>query len=490
MRTLRRALSGLAILAALPALTAGLWWTGVPARGSDRAHNPSGSGPWQQDRPAIPKSFSLKVNVDLVTIDAIVRDKRGAAVGDLQSTDFLIYDNGVAQEITHFSRDQLPLAVALVIDRSPSISSFLPDLRSAGLSALKRLKPQDQVALYSFDECPTQLTELTEDRDVVAARIGEIRIGRSTNIYGAIFESARFLRENAPDRRRAIILVSDNYSSVFPMTEQDVLTQVLESSVTLFSIRTPGYNSMGSGNPGSINRIAKETGGEVLQLGNSEKLSAALDRAISNLRLGYTLGFVPAKSGEDHSFHKLNVRFNVSKTCPGCRIQARSGYYAGANASLRPGVLIGRTSPPYNCAAYFAEATAKQRLWLAAEAEVDFKQVYLQVTTGTETDARGKSQIKVNLHIGPAGIGFRNIDSRYVGRLDVAVFYGDAKGNYLGEEWQTADLQLQEDEYQQVLKSGVSMSIMIPFKTPGQIFKVAVCDIWSGRVGTRLMRMR
>ena len=490
MRTLRRALSGLAILAALPALTAGLWWTGVPLPGSDWAHNPSGRGPWQQDQPAIPKSFSLKVNVDLVTIDAIVRDKRGAAVSDLQSKDFLIYDNGVAQEITHFSRDQLPLAVALVIDRSPSISRFLPDLRSAGLSALQHLKPQDQVALYSFDQCPTQLTELTEDRDGVAARIGEIRVGRSTNIYGAIFESARFLREHAPDRRRAIILVSDNYSSVFPMTEQDVLTQMLEASATLFSIRTPGDNAMSSGNPGSIDRIAKETGGEVLQLGNSEKLSVALDRAISNLRLGYTLGFMPAKSGEDRSFHKLNVKFTASKTCPSCRIQARSGYYAGSNASLRPGVLIGRSSPPYNCAAYFAEATAKQRLWLAAQAEVDFKQVYLQVATGTETDARGKSQIKVNLHIGPAGIGLRNLDNRYIGRLDVAVFYGDAKGNYLGEEWQTADLQLQEDEYQQVLKSGVSMSIMIPFKTPGQIFKVAVCDVWSGRVGTRLMRMR
>jgi hypothetical protein len=239
---------------------------------------------------------------------------------------------------------------------------------------------------------------------------------RSTNLYGAIFESARFLRENAPDRRRAIILISDNYSSVFPMAEQDVVTEMLEASATLFSIRTPGDNAMSSGNPGSIDKIAKETGGEVLPLGNSEKLSAALYRAISNLRLGYTLGFVPARSGEDRGFHKLNVKLSASKACPGCRIQARSGYYAGSNAGMRPGVIIGRSSPPYNCAAYFAEATAKQRLWVAAEAEVDFKQVYLLVATETETDERGKSQIKVNLHIGPAGIGLRSLDNRYIDR--------------------------------------------------------------------------
>jgi Ca-activated chloride channel homolog len=490
MRILRRVLSGLALLAALPVLSAGVWRTGAPLPGSDPARDPSGTDPRQQDQPAIPTSFNLKVNVDLVTIDALVRDKRGVAVGDLQSKNFLIYDNGVAQDITHFSRDQLPLAVALVIDRSPSISRFLPDLRSAGLNALKHLRQQDQVSLYSFDECPTRLTELTEDRDQVAAKIGGIKIGRSTNIYGALFESARFLRENAPDRRRTIILISDNYSSMLPMTEQDVITQMLEASATLFSIKTPGDNAMSSGNPGSIDRIARETGGEVLQQGNSEKLSVALYRAISNLRLGYTLGFVPAKSGEDRSLHSLSVKLSDAKTCPGCRIQARSGYYAGSNASLRPGILIGRNSPPYNCAAYFAESAAKQRLWLAAEAEVDFKQVNLQVLTETETDERGKSQIKLNLHIGPAGLGLRNIDGRYIGRLDIAVFYGDAKGRYLGEEWQTADLQLREDEYQQVLKSGVMTSIMIPFKTPGQIFKVGVCDVWSGRVGTRLMRMR
>lgn len=489
MRTLRHVLS-LITLAALPTLSAGLGGTWIPRPEQESTRITSDTYLPAQNQGAAPKDFSLKVSVDLVTIDTIVRDKQGTVVGDLRAEDFLIYDDGIAQKVSHFSRDQLPLAVALVIDRSPSIGHYLSDLVHAGLSALGHLKPLDQVVLYSFDQCPSRLSELTEDRDEIAGKIGGIKIGRSTNIYGAIFESARFLREQAPDRRRAIILISDNYSSMFPMTEQDVLNEVLEASATLFSIRTPGDNGFYSGNPGSIERIAKETGGEVLKLGNAEKLSTALDRAIANLRMGYTLGFTPAQVGADRSFHKLNVKLNPAKPCPGCRVQARSGYYAGVSATARTGVTIGKSLPPYNCAQYITESTAQQRMWIAAQTEVDYKQVAFQASTETATDPRGRAQIKVNLRIGPAGLGFRTIDDRHVGRVDVAVFYGDAKGNYLGEEWQTADLQLQEAAYQQVLQSGISMSVMIPFKAPGQIIKVVVSDVWSNRVGSKSLRMR
>jgi VWFA-related protein len=476
-------------LLALPALSGGKHETWLPSSPLDSTSFVS-EAPLARQNQTVTKEFSLRVSVDLVTIDTIVRDREGTAIGDLRAEDFLIYDNGIAQAITHFSRDRLPLAVALVIDRSPSIRRYLSELRGAGFSALERLKPQDQVVLYDFDQCPARLTELTENRDEVAAKIGEISIGRSTNIYGAIFESARFVREKAPDRRRAIILISDNESTVFPMAEEDVLTQVLESSVTLFSIKTPGDNPSYSGDPGSIERIAKGSGGEVLKLGNAEKLAPALDRAITNLRMGYTLGFAPARPGNDRSFHKLTVKLNPAKSCPGCRVQARSGYYAGSNLRSQAGVAVGLHIPPYNCAQYFAESVARQRMWIAAEAEAEYRQIALQAGTESIKDARGKPQIKVNLRIGPAGVGFRSLDDRHVGRLETVVFYGDAKGKYLGEEWQTADLQLAEEAFQQALQSGINMSIAIPFKAQGQIIKVVVCDVWSGRVATRLLRMR
>jgi hypothetical protein len=65
------------------------------------------------------RGFNLKVDVNLVTIDAIVRNRQGAAVTDLRAENFVVQDNGMEQKITYFSRDVLPLVVGLVIDSGP-----------------------------------------------------------------------------------------------------------------------------------------------------------------------------------------------------------------------------------------------------------------------------------------------------------------------------------------------------------------------------------
>src|ERR1044072_4773809 len=59
----------------------------------------------------------VKVDVDLVKIDALVLQKNTARiVGGLNKEDFLLYEDGIKQELTHFSQDELPLSVVLAID--------------------------------------------------------------------------------------------------------------------------------------------------------------------------------------------------------------------------------------------------------------------------------------------------------------------------------------------------------------------------------------
>jgi len=76
----------------------------------------------QQKQRAAQEGVQFKVDVSLVTVDAIVRGARGSLVGNLQSEDFIVLDNGVVQNVTHFSQDQLPIAVALLVDCSLSLA--------------------------------------------------------------------------------------------------------------------------------------------------------------------------------------------------------------------------------------------------------------------------------------------------------------------------------------------------------------------------------
>src|SRR5262245_24016557 len=93
----------------------------------------------------------IRLGTSLVVLDAQVLNRRtGAVVGGLKREDFLIHENGVRQEITHFSQDKLPLSIILLLDLSGSVRPYVEQIRDGALQALSRLKPEDEVALLAF----------------------------------------------------------------------------------------------------------------------------------------------------------------------------------------------------------------------------------------------------------------------------------------------------------------------------------------------------
>ena len=174
--------------------------------------------------------FRLKANVDLVVVEATVRDQYGAVVDDLTREDFRLYEDGVEQQISHFSRDELPLAVALVLDRSGSMDPVLKQLRRVAYDTLSSLKPDDQVALFDFAARAERLEDLTTDRRRIADDIATIHAAGATVITDALFETALYLGRAAPRRRHAIILVSDNENTLKGYSsESRVIRQALEN---------------------------------------------------------------------------------------------------------------------------------------------------------------------------------------------------------------------------------------------------------------------
>ncbi|MFQ5695922.1 MAG: hypothetical protein ACE5HB_08030, partial [Terriglobia bacterium] len=66
--------------------------------------------------------YRLRVDVRLVMVDAVVQNHRGQALDDLTREDFRLFEDGIEQSIRLFSRAELPLAVALVVDQSGSVA--------------------------------------------------------------------------------------------------------------------------------------------------------------------------------------------------------------------------------------------------------------------------------------------------------------------------------------------------------------------------------
>ncbi len=461
---------------------------------SDRGRPESGarSGSPQGLRPPL----TLKVDVSLVSVDVIVRNRNGAIIGDLEAGDLVLYDDGVAQQVSLFSRGQVPLAVALVVDRSPSIEPYLEELRRAALMALTRLGAEDSVALFAFDGSSLRFSDLTRDHAQIARIIGRIPIGMATNIGDAVFDAADYLRRRAPDRRRAIILVSDNVTTVRPVhKDAETIREVLEAGATLYCLKTRGDNFGNGESSDLVRRITDDSGGEILDAGAAGKLEQALMAAVTNLKSGYTLGFTPSNPGQSGSYHRLVVGLNPQGRCSDCRAQARTGYYYGGNSGLPPPESRGRKpgGPPsqaFDPPADIEDLVAGSRMKEAAYSARDAGQIAFEVTSEVTKDDRGQRQVRINLRIDIAAVGFIVSDGRHVGRLRVTVFCESERGEQLGSEWKTIDMRLLDGTYREFQKTGIAYSTVLPLKASPEIFRVVVYDPATDLWGKRTIRIQ
>ena len=295
-----------------------LFLSSLAIAASDEPHSVSSENVQQ-------KKFSVQVNVDLVTTDVTVFGKPDS---QLRADDFIVYDNDVAQRVSHFSLDLLPVAAALVVDSSA------PVYQSLAKAALQTMKAKDRVVLFSFDKHPMRLSGLTEDRDLIRGKISEMKVRRGSNILDTIYDAGQYLKKNAGNRRRAVILISDACIDRCGL-KGDARVEFLASGTAFYYIRVARsvsirlYDCVESDE--ILKKYADDTGGEVLNARAEESFRSDFDNLMSNLRLQYTLGFNPSDPGKAGSWHKLMVRLAAPDHCPACRLKSRSGYYSSSS---------------------------------------------------------------------------------------------------------------------------------------------------------------
>ena len=270
--------------------------------------------------PQEPPQSVIRVNVNLVLVDATVKNKAGQIMGDLKQENFELREDGTPQKIEIFSRDELPLDVALVLDLSDSIGPFLVPLRQAANIALSTLKPEDQVALFTFSTEAQMRVPFTHDKSQIADMIGGFQTGGATNINDAIFLPAQYLL-NAPQKdRRVIILISDDVgTSAGGQGTRDIVTEAIASDAVVYNLKIPGYNPpetrmAAAMTPGlvDIRKVVEQTGGEVFNVPDVAHLDEVFRALIQRIKTRYTLGYYTNATAALGKPHKIDVRLGPS----------------------------------------------------------------------------------------------------------------------------------------------------------------------------------
>ncbi|HEY9231311.1 MAG TPA: VWA domain-containing protein, partial [Blastocatellia bacterium] len=174
----------------------------------------------------------------------------GRYIPRLSKDDFVLYEDGVQQEVASFGSEEVPFSVALLLDVSPSVEGNTQDIQDAALAFIRQLRPQDRVMVVSFDRNVNFLTDFTSNRQELEWAIRRLHTGSGTSVYEAVYEVvARRLR--GIEGRKAPILFSDGEDTTSHRVDyDDAINIVTESDVLVYGLRYPGTGG-GGGYSGS-----------------------------------------------------------------------------------------------------------------------------------------------------------------------------------------------------------------------------------------------
>ena len=258
---------------------------------------------------------TFKSSVDLVSVTAVIRDKKGRVVRTLTANDIVVTDAGKPRNIVGMqSDDQAPASIALLVDGSGSMRLGTATVSSQQicemiLSNLRRDK--DLAALMSFDTRLLTLREFTQEFDQIRSGLGEVEAFGSTSIYDAIAGTAAAVA-NRTQNRRAVVVITDGADNASSYSPEEVawIASTIDVPVYVFAVGELNPLSASGEHTGAQQRnelfeLARATGGDYFFASSPSLVSQSTNRLLEELRHQYLIAFEPGTTG---GLRRIEVR--------------------------------------------------------------------------------------------------------------------------------------------------------------------------------------
>jgi Ca-activated chloride channel family protein len=276
--------------------------------------------------------------VEMVSMAAVVRDKRGRVIASLSRDDFEVLDAGQRRPIVDLQSDgTAPASVALLIDGSGSmrVGATADAARRVADQILASLRPdRDNAALFSFDSRLIELHEFTGKFDAIRAEMSNVDAFGTTSLYDAIAGTAGRIAKRTRNRRAVVVLTDGaDTSSTYTPEEVSAIASAIDVPVYVFALTAPtdprrgaiaGDGISASDTEGPLADLARWTGGEYFEAIQPALVLAATRRLLEELRHQYLIAFEPAgASGWRHVEIRTRRR--------GLTVRSRNWYLAGSS---------------------------------------------------------------------------------------------------------------------------------------------------------------
>jgi Ca-activated chloride channel family protein len=280
---------------------------------------------------------TFRSGVDLVTVSATVRDNKGRLVKDLTKQDFEVIDRGERRTISEFRSERAPLSLAILFDVSGSmdVAARMTAAKFAAHHLLSGLEQgRDEAALFAFDSRLREVAPFTVDTRALKGALGEVDPFGATSLHDAISEAAaRVATRKAP--RRAVVVLTDGIDTASRLSPAEVSAKAAAIDVPVYIIAvvlpiddpgsdraTPGSKRQAPPSIGTIEDLARWTGGALFYSSTSASAYQASRSVIDELRQLYLIAFEP---GAAPGWHPIEIRTSDKDFV----VRTRGGYVAG-----------------------------------------------------------------------------------------------------------------------------------------------------------------
>lgn len=269
------------------------------------------------------RSKSFRAASELVTTAVTVRDAEGRLVKTLEHKDFIIEEDGVAQPITQFTKERVPVSLSLALDISDSMrGQRMSDARGALAHFLDTLLAiEDEASLIGFNHEARLFGAWTLDKAAMRVRLDEIKPSGGTAMYDAVDVSLP-LFESRQHPRAAIVLVSDGADTASDTTPTQLKQKLNRSDVFLYAVGIDSLDARNSTriNPYTLQELTSQGGGYTEIIRSTAELGPATERIAEELNHQYMVGYTPIKRA-DGKYHTIRVK----TTNDTYRVRARRG---------------------------------------------------------------------------------------------------------------------------------------------------------------------
>ena len=275
-----------------------------------------------------------------VRVDVQVTDG-SKLIKDLTKDDFAVSDEGQPQSIVSFAHGDEPVTLILLLDISGSMQKHIDEISMEARESLEHLRPGDRVAIMVFAKTTAVAQSFSDNLAETARNIGGAvknwDVGSTTMINSAVMDATRYMEKHAgPGGRRAILILTDNLSTSYRLTDGQVVRELNKADTVLNAIiigrairpeaPPPGKPANPDLTPANVYELAEQTGGEWVK---AENAGDSFNEMIERIRSRYMLAY-HAPESQPGNFRHITITLGemARKRYPSAELHSRSGYYA------------------------------------------------------------------------------------------------------------------------------------------------------------------